>query len=1325
MGWRRNCFRYEHFFFSTANVQRVSTSGAEVAMPEEKNQQSSYLWVVLVSILGLFAINLPKQIGDNSPPAKEAKAEKQPGTKGASAASKGARDALKPLRLFLGMQYDHRDESVLVSMHARSPSGSLDLEYRSDMESGGEPVDEKLKEKLGQYHVESLIVSVLDPIDSQLAYVFDQTVEIIDLAMGECGYIRDRFWLPWDEDKQNLSDQGRILGKARKLSPGVLLFRRGPDSSKDKAVSNSKPRLCIVFLVGESPTVGINKNALRMAFRLIEDYDLYGQVKKIRIVGPACSGSEESLQSVVREWIAIKNENAMKALYATRIFAVNDISPTGVGSFYWPVDQRWAGFAHPPIWKPAFAFQRISGSATAVSRTSEPDVLEFKGTVRRAEQVGKAIRYYFEKRDKSNPADAISDEPSFKIAFLRESNTTFGKDSFGNQSTNLTGEDGPGTFLFLPFPVHISQLKQTVERERQQKEARLSLPSLSPLVPSVREAVAAKDDVYPAQDPTAAAAINGEALSNLLSTIVQERIRYVGIIASDTRDQIFLSYALRESCPGVQIFIVGSDLYQTLPDYRSFMKGTVIGSTYPMFPLNQRWTGTLNKRMAFTGDGAQGNYNAILALMENPEKMVEYRAPQLSKDKKENDYERIPPIWISVIGQDGDIIPLQYFTPKHNNKYLWNERDSTQAKKNDNHASKPTVNNQPISFSTLAILAIVGVCIGCLVFLYQVFWRGWNRLIWDSRDVPERSLTWEEFFYRTVCLLSLSALLLPVISLMGTYVQTSSKTGWENWITYAPLLVAFFLLVALVWPLCCTAYCLVMLGTKVRPEADQGKPIWRSWFGWGVLLGLLVVCFLVAGTVLIWKCFWQANLRSWDVLFFQRATAFQSGMSPLVPLFFLSIGAFSWGYYHLLRCYLRDSRKYAVDSPFSTEKNGDVPFDASFREICKCDREVRACQGVVIHYFLHVKDGWLIPCLLLAGNAGLFWYLQQYELLPTIEGPLWDETFFWGFLIGSCFVSLTLARLLITWKKISKLMGAIALVPMVRAFGTLPAKIISDFGGQLFSRRTRVTRRLLAAHQLSLLVDAMNTYKDDHASSPDKPSREDLLNVMALARDLSARLNKELEYEVSERRATPPQGGRPADAIHPNPANQAVVYSLCQQLFKLLMPFWKKRSIQDAFGMDALKGREDSNAVKADASQKTQTAENAWIELAEEFLASWTVIYLGYHFVQMRFSARSLMVGSAALLLAGSCYPFYPERLKLGLLLLLVSFVLGASFYVSVCLNKNELVSRVMGTTPNRFTLDRPFVLSQLTSVGYLAAIVIGSLGAFRFILEPILRLLM
>jgi hypothetical protein len=383
-------------------------------------------------------------------------------------------------------------------------------------------------QELRQYRPESLIVTIPDPIDSPFGFNFDQMIEAIERALKRSGnYVLDRAWLPWEADRQVVAKNGRIVGKLRKTLPGVLLFRYVGEPDK----------LCAVFLVGENPTSGIHKRAFTKALDLIKDYGLKGgkHAGRFRIVGPYFSGSEFSLQMAVKKW----------SRHATASFC------------------------------------RINGSATGVRPKHGRDDLAFKTTVIPTAKLRDAVLHYLAKRSDTRHDDAPDGNGLGKVAYLYEHNTGFGMAFYQRDR---------GKSLLLSFPLHISRLKASVEHLRRQKEESLGLPPRSSLVPSYREEPWAQQEAIRSQDPVTTASINGIALSNILSAIVREKVRYVGIAATDVRDKVFLAHSIRENCPAVQIFILGSDLLLTHPERSPFLKGAVIGSTYPLFLENQRWT---------------------------------------------------------------------------------------------------------------------------------------------------------------------------------------------------------------------------------------------------------------------------------------------------------------------------------------------------------------------------------------------------------------------------------------------------------------------------------------------------------------------------------------------------------------------------------------------------------------------------------------------------------------------------------------------------------------------------------------------------------------
>ena len=97
-------------------------------------------------------------------------------------------------------------------------------------------------------------------------------------------------------------------------------------------------------------------------------------------------------------------------------------------------------------------------------------------------------------------------------------------------------------------------------------------------------------DLFPAMSPRLTTATENLLIARILSTISREGFRFVGIAATDTRDKIFLITLIREFCPDVQIFFSDNDLLLAYPEYSRFLRGSIIASTYPLFPPNREWS---------------------------------------------------------------------------------------------------------------------------------------------------------------------------------------------------------------------------------------------------------------------------------------------------------------------------------------------------------------------------------------------------------------------------------------------------------------------------------------------------------------------------------------------------------------------------------------------------------------------------------------------------------------------------------------------------------------------------------------------------------------
>ncbi|HEY8505403.1 MAG TPA: hypothetical protein VIL46_12540, partial [Gemmataceae bacterium] len=145
---------------------------------------------------------------------------------------------------------------------------------------------------------------------------------------------------------------------------------------------------------------------------------------------------------------------------------------------------------------------------------------------------------------------------------------------------------------------------------------------------------------------------------------------YVGITATDARDRIFLAGLVRRHCPDTQLLMVGADILFAHPDVRDQLKGTLVGTEYPLYTDNQDWTSPRGaatrppRRIQFASPAQQGFYNAVLALRRPPEDaelpLLEHAVPfaEAVPYREPGEDAHKPPVWISVVG-NGRLWPLQ------------------------------------------------------------------------------------------------------------------------------------------------------------------------------------------------------------------------------------------------------------------------------------------------------------------------------------------------------------------------------------------------------------------------------------------------------------------------------------------------------------------------------------------------------------------------------------------------------------------------------------------------------------------------------------------
>jgi hypothetical protein len=414
------------------------------------------------------------------------------------------------------------------------------------------------------YKIAFLIATLPEPTSPPLRYEFDAFLDAIQLAIGRDRYVLDSFDLAGlgrdtssgDPARQGCAEAHRtdagsqLVSASYKCGPGILLFRRDADK-----------HLLVLFIVGETPTRGVDKIRLfdaldqiawlvgwkqpadpsRLSY-LTAATRSFRDENEIRIVGPSFSGSAVSIHTTLDEWF---------------------YSPAGTSR----------------------KVRIISGTATSVDDELKDPRISFS-VVRIPDSAILSMLVYDLRHGIADLALAPeklftpdSDEGSDRfpeIAILSD-NTAYGRAAGVARSIRR-----------ITFPLHISDLRTAYSRIAPTSQPAGTI-TLRSEIPIADETGQDDNDTVP-RFSARTAAYNELVLETMLETINREHIRYVGVIATDVEDLVFLVHRIRDYCPNSIIFTTSSDLRFLRSDATHDFDGVLVFSTYPLFTPGQEWS---------------------------------------------------------------------------------------------------------------------------------------------------------------------------------------------------------------------------------------------------------------------------------------------------------------------------------------------------------------------------------------------------------------------------------------------------------------------------------------------------------------------------------------------------------------------------------------------------------------------------------------------------------------------------------------------------------------------------------------------------------------
>jgi len=493
--------------------------------------------------------------------------------------------------------------------------------------------------------VHAAVVGVADPLETHLGRAFDVQLSAIVRAFHARGYVLDGFALTWDPRlARNLRGGGSppdgntsAFRDGQRSRPSVLLFRldewRRPDATRGS-------RYVVLFLVGESPTFGLQREAFQKAAKCaaalnsldpdavrqqsmyslqsVSCTDLFDRdVRKggrwlLPVIGPSFSGSMESLALSLGEIFERARYGCEQQRYAPdahcepRSLEVEVTSPSAsVNS-----NARVADWA-----------KSLSGDAARIGYTSLAAALEDQlatlcamPALQRKDQDGRLRRI---------------------VILAEESSFGRGVSELLTYSKALGDIKGcKDRIQVRMFPQNVAAIRAEQSSRQEQSNAGVSrlIPARSRLLPLDLTEVDESMD-----RPTAFHRKMSSRSDELMLYQTFDAMRVwadpaaVAIVATDVRDRLFLLNEVRKNLPTALPVLMEMDFLTAHPDYRSISRGSVvIPNAETLVPL-QRDTGAVlaehETRAAhasgvgvdyysFPSDYAANMFRAVLALVD-------------------------------------------------------------------------------------------------------------------------------------------------------------------------------------------------------------------------------------------------------------------------------------------------------------------------------------------------------------------------------------------------------------------------------------------------------------------------------------------------------------------------------------------------------------------------------------------------------------------------------------------------------------------------------------------------------------------------------------
>lgn len=814
---------------------------------------------------------------------------------------------------------------------------------------------------------EAMIALVPDPTHTHLALYFDREIDSIQQALQDrpsrdaAGWIYTGQWLPWDPVPYAAAEEpvdrtnNRTFDLGMEVAPGVLIFR-----TNDFQKSTNRQFL-LVYLVGESPTGGVNQEQFGNAVREWQRIENKKNTRPIlRILGPNFSTSLLSLNDVL-ERFSCPNSSA------TCVDSVQIVSGT------------------------------VSAAPEQIKSLTRISLAHFISLQENSVNSSERLLNYLEASEGIQRQD---------VALLSEDQTAFGEfgqskdiheDDEQSDAKRKTHESDSNHPLVLHFPREISQLRNAYEENSILKNAapnQNSNAAKQSLDLNLEDSHQQEDDV-PSFSNDQDAISEESTLSAITREMYNRHVRAVVLSATDTLDTIFVAQFLRRNLPNARIIVSDADLILTRAGEAQNFRGMLTVTTYPLIGNSVDWGGrfleganehfgpygtVLPDRMLPSAD-AVGIYNAMRVLDMSPLNLTNGKGKPTSVSKPGGlslwlyGYDDIfhggnsPALWLSAVGRGG-FWPVA-FLPRSDGKP-------------DNSHDKPDPNNESSSS------------------LPRILTNNTTRVGQRADEIPPGMLDpWARVRLSAACILVLivvaSAAFFRFATLehhpqyrFGIQNTNSVRRAWILlWIILCYSWIARLLLLDFSWGSFCADWpSWIMVAVEAGLLLFAAEVIRKGLGTTGRCLIATALVFLTAVLQIAFHSVPPSEFAS-RLFYFYRSEHLLNGVSPILPFIFLLFAMIAVISRHIqtLFAFSKALRPRLPDHPAADNTRTLLPGDKDAKEIFEA-----CCSPWRLAKTENNPAGQVSLLLIVALTAFVFW-ISFHHLLETMESNAYSACF--------------------------------------------------------------------------------------------------------------------------------------------------------------------------------------------------------------------------------------------------------------------------------------------------------------------------------------------